>query len=485
MKLLKRAAAIVLALAILLSFGGCGGKDETPGADTGAVTDSPVASDDTGDDYTVVKNNFYDDVRRHLNSIGSEDYEGAVFLIATPASELFNEDECGAVMSRAVDERNARVESKLHVTISAKKYDIDTLYSVAYNANLANDYFADIIMVPQYYIGQFASSGMLFNLNSLPFSDYSAGYNIDSGASAAMGASDGYALAGWASLQPDGLPCVFFNKAAAEASGLESPYELVKRGEWTWDKFFEYTAAVPDINGKLDAPVASWATQNSSLNMADIVYASEGNKFINAGLGNSATVAITYDGSLHSVTNGQRLYGEPNKHADSMSAFDTFSNGGSLFFIDSMGMMKDLAASNTVWGVLPIPKGSAEQETYCSLAPADSLFFAVPANTKNAEEVSLVMASLNAASLGYMVDAYVTDAMCYYLRDNASVEMVEKVCYGVTYDMAYSFGATDTAISNGTYFALRNVYEMNHDLNFYISRFAGAADRALAGFFPQ
>ena len=132
-----------------------------------------------------------------------------------------------------------------------------------------------------------------------------------------------------------------------------------------------------------------------------------------------------------------------------------------------------------------MPKESAEQESYYSLAPFDSLFFGVLSSAKNAEQTSLVLSSLNAASLGFMVDAYVTNAMTYYLRDNASCEMVEKVCYGVTYDMAYSFGQTDMNISNGTYFGLRNVYEMNHDINFYINRYKKNANKALAKFFPQ
>lgn len=485
MKRIKKLSAIICAFAIVLSACSCAkGEGESEFTDIPAVSDTESAQT-TEKDYIFVENDFSNEVRSHLSKIQTRDYEGAVFQIATPMTPLFNVDECSVGMRDAVADRNYLVENKFNISVVGKNYDSDTLYGMAYKANLAGDYFADLVMIPQYYISQYVTSGMLFNLNSLPFSNFSAGYNIPSGVSAAMGASNGYAVAGWASLDCDTLPCVFFNQDAIEKAGLELPYDLVRRGEWTWDKFFEYTAATTDINGELGGNMYSWGTQNSSLNMADIVYVSEGNSFISGGLGNPVSVTMTYEGSLHAVQNGQKLYSEPLKNTDSMNTIDTFAKGGSLFLIDRMGTMKGIASSETVWGVLPMPKGTPEQEKYYSLAPNDSLFFGALSSIKNAEVVSLVLSSLNAASMGNMVDAYVNNSMYYYLRNNDSVEMVEKVCYGVTYDMAYSFGNSNLAISNGTYFGLRNVYEMNHDMNFYINRFQGGANNALYRLFPQ
>lgn len=155
-----------------------------------------------------------------------------------------------------------------------------------------------------------------------------------------------------------------------------------------------------------------------------------------------------------------------------------------MFLIERLSVAKEIAASEARWGIVPLPKGDESQESYRTLMSNDSLFFAVPATCNNAEIVSRTISALNAASLGYMVDAWVTDAMYYYLRDNDSVNMMEKICYSAYYDMAYTFGTYDTNISNSTYFAVRSVYEGNHDMNYYLSRHEYGANRALWRLFP-
>lgn len=491
MKKIYRALCLILAFAAVMSLCGCAVQfNRPPAADSTSDTENipdPEPDDTTGRDYVIVENDFTKEVNAHLNGIGRYDYEGAVVMIATPKEALINEDACGTVLAQTVKMRNSLVESRFNVSVYSKAVDADTMYSELSNAVRAGDYYADMIMVPQYCISQFAVSGLLFNLNSLPFASFDAGYNIESGVSAAMASSTGYAVAGWASFDPDCLSAVFFNRELAADAGLESPYELVRRGAWTWDAFFTYTNAVSALNEKrandsLDA-VYSYGSKNASLNLADLVYVSEGNSFISGGLGKDAYVAATYEGTLHTMETAQTLYADPNKDRNSMEAISTFAAGGSMFLIDKLSTMKTISNSDAKWGIVPLPKASAGQENYKTLMSDASLFFAVPANCNSSETVSRILAAMNAASLGFMVDAYVTDAMYYYLRDNDSVEMMEKICYSAYYDMAYTSGPYDTSIENSTYFAARNVCEWNYDMSFYLSRYEYLANYALRRFF--
>ena len=493
MKKIYRALCLILAFASVMSFSSCAIQFNRPSpADTSvgtADTEDTVQSPDdtTGHDYVIVENDFTKEVNAHLNSIGEADYEGSVIMIATPKESLINEDECGIVMAKTVKTRNSMVENRFNISVYSKNVDPDTMFTELSNSVRAGDYYADLLMIPQYYISQFAISGLLFNLNSLPFVNFDAGYNIESGVSAAMALSKGYAAAGWACFDPDCLSAVFFNRQLVADAGLESPYELVRQGKWTWDEFFVYTGAVEGLNekraeGSLEA-VYSYGSQNAALYLADLVFISEGNSFISGGLGNEPFVSITYDSSLHAMGTAQTLYSDPHKDRNSMEAISTFASGGSVFLIDRLSTMKKISNSDAEWGIVPLPKASAEQENYRTLMSNEALFFAVPANCNSSETVSRILSAMNAASLGFMADAYVTDAMYYYLRDNDSVEMMEKICYSAYYDMAYTCEHYDTNIPNSTYFAVRNVYEWNHDMNFYLSRFEYSANYALRRFF--
>lgn len=494
MKKSIRIVSLIIALVLGLSLYGCAFRFNFPkkqgaelsGGETadGAQVNDPIDEDDQN--YVIVENDFSDVVNRHLDSIGKADYEGSAVMIATPKASIIDEEERGTVLSEMVANRNMLVEEQLGVSIYAKSVDADTMYAEVFNAERAGDYYADILTVPQYYMSQYVASGLLFNLNSLPFFDTSAGYNIESGASAGMAASKGYGIAGWATLEPDLLSAVFFNKEIIEDAGLESPYELVKRNEWTWDKFFEYTAQVPSLRetGEGYSELTSYGFQNVATSFADLIFVSEGNSFITAGSGVVPQISFTYDSSLHAMTTAQTLYKDPYKNYNSLDAINTFASGGSMFLIDRLGTVKTIAASSADWGVVPLPKGSAEQEDFRTLASNESLMFAVPAGCNNAEVVSKVINSMNAASLGYAADAYVTDYMYYYLRDNESVGMVEKICYSAYFDLAYTFGPYDVSIANCTYFAARNVYECNGDMNFYLTRFQNKGNNALRRILP-
>lgn len=47
----------------------------------------------------------------------------------------------------------------------------------------------------------------------------------------------------------DRLWCLFFNESMMDELGLEYPYQLVRDGEWTLDKFSEYCKAAANLNG--------------------------------------------------------------------------------------------------------------------------------------------------------------------------------------------------------------------------------------------
>ena len=446
--------------------------ESTAPADTEKAT--PAAPD-----YCIVDNDFIRNKDKYLNIIGSADYSGASFVIATPRATKIDPDGITDAMSKCSYERNREIEERYNVKISTKVVDPEGLYEAVKTACLKNEFFADALMIPQYYLHAYITSGILLNMNSLPFSDFESGFNMESGIGAGAALSEVWGMGGWSTLDFGSLPAVFFNKELIASCGLEDPYTLVKSGEWTWDRFFEYCGKLPG----LDSASYTYGTQNLATYFADSVYFSEGNRFVKSGIGDYPTIAMDEFSSSHTMAVEQTLFNDPYKIKSSPEAIGVFAKGSSMFLIDRLDTMKSISNSGAVWGVLPMPKKDAAQEKYISLVPPEALMYAVPANSTGAEKVSRIISALNACSLGYSADAYVTDCLSFWLRDNDSSHSVEKICYGATWDMAYSVAGYNDAVPNCTFFAVRKVSENDRDIRYYLDMFANGANAAMTRLF--
>lgn len=407
-------------------------------------TESETAESETeyvrpGYDYDVVENEFIREMTSYLNTLGNPDYGKASFMIATPKTSQVTGDDLPLALSEEIVLRNRSVEEKLNIVLSSKAVSPEAMYDALESAVLSGEFFADLIMIPQDNVGMFAVSGLLQNMRSLPFADFESGFNMESGVTAAMANTSAWAIGGWATLDPDTLPAVFFNKQAVKDAGLEDPYALRDRGEWTWDKFFEYAK---------DSAAVTYETT-----LADAVFASRGGVFATGGLGKVPAISFDLNDASSAVDISSRL-SDLCAGATGAGARDAFAAGGRALLIDRLGAMKVLYNSKAVWGVLPMPKADAGQEGYVSLIPSDSLMFAVPRGVTGPDKISRTVSALNICSLGYLVDAYLTDAMNYYLRDNSSIASAETVCYGARYDAAYS-AANLYDVAASTYEALR------------------------------
>ncbi len=487
--IIKKRIVPVLCAVMLISLASCISVNlppkDTQGETSAEEETESAAATDYG--YSIVENDFIRVKDKYLNIIGRADYNGAAYMIATPSPSLIEEDGSPSAMSEFVARRNRELEERFNVKISCRTVDPVSMFDEVQASCLANDFYADTLMIPQYYLHAYIASGLLMNMNSLPFADFESGFNMESGVNAGSAISAVYAVGGWATMDPGGLPAVFFNKEYVEKTGLEDPYLLVRNGEWTWDKYFEYTAALPDLNAERDTSkeilIYSCGSKNDASSLADIIYFSEGNKFVLSGRGQYPMIAMDGQSAAHTVATARKVYSDPDRIMDPAQAQDVFASGGAMFLIDRLDTMKTIAPSDAVWGVLPVPKKSAEQEKYYSLVPPETLMFAVPANSTGAEKVSRMISALAACSLGSSVDAYVTDCMNYYLRDNNSTFSVEKICYGAVWDMAYSLAGHDTNISDCTYSAVRGVAAGDAELDQYINTYANGASAAMARLF--
>ena len=402
--------------------------------------------------------------RRYLKTIPKKDYGGSVFLITSAKAGVAAPDEnSGAVISSRLLDRNEKVGNYFNLSISTKTAKPeDMLADISANVK-SGTYFSDIIFIEQAYIYQFLVRGCLINLTSMPSLNLNAEYFYTTSAPAAGAAGKTYGVAGPATITEDCLSCIFFNKALIKAAGLQSPYDLVNNGTWTWDEFGKYLKSAPALNKY------SFGTQNAQIYFADLMYFSSGGRFTSTVSGGLPTVAMDKDFGTKITRKTASLLADPKYYSDSMSAIERFNSGEMMFLVDNLSTAYTLANSSVDWGVLPLPKYDTKQKDYISYVnPEEALFMAVVPTVTDTDKVSKVMSIMNIYSYADLADSYVENAMNYALRDNTSCSMMSLVFKNPVYDFAYTFSPYNQAIANISYTAVRNPASGFHTVPYYI-----------------
>ena len=353
------------------------------------------------------------------------------------------------------------------------------MYDEVRVAIASGSYYADLLMIPQINLGAFVTAGEIINLRSLPGLDTNTDYIYKTSVAAGTGGDSVYAVAGPASLDPDSLSCIYFNKDIVEKSGLESPYSLVKKSEWTADKYIEYAMSVKDLEG-----CYSYGAQNTSPYLADLFFFSFGGKLCDSNVGYYPVMATGNEGVSGTVDKVSACGNMEKRVGSSLEAVKNFKSGNTLFLCDRLNIMKSLSDCNVNWGIVPFPKYTAEQSEYRSLAYyGDAQFFCGIATAPDYEEVADVISALNIMAYGYSADNYITDASYYCLRDNESMSMLSYVLSCPVYDFAYSFSEVNSYVSNGTFMAVRNTVAGISSLQRYVDMYRGLFENSMYSMF--
>lgn len=478
---------IALLCALCLAMSSCGVLlINKPSKATAEVTEpedttSPPETEPVPDDLKVVEKDYTEEMHRFEMDLSGTKYNGAVARIVSTSKKLLLPDEnTPKLISEDLVERNETVESKLGISLTFDERESEVLFDEVKIADRASTYYADIIMYPQNMIGAFVTAGAVLNMNSLPGFETDSGYFYSSAVMAGTGGDALYAVAGPASLDLNGLSCIFFNKDIIESLGLESPYDLVDRGEWTIDKYLEYTAAAETLEGEYYA----YGAQHTSNILVDLFYFAQGETLTASTQGSYPVTTLgsakTADviNKVRSATVGAVSSG------NSLTAIETFKSGKTMFLIDRLDNIRDFASLGIGWGILPMPKYNAQQTYHYTLVNyEEALVFSTLSAAPNYSMTADILACINFTTYGYTKDAYVTDATYYYLRDNASIRMMDHIIDHPVFDFAYSFASTYNAIPSITYMAVRNVVSEVNTLENYINQYGWSFENAMYNLF--
>ena len=447
MNQLKKTAALVLVLAMVLPLvvacGMTGGNNNNSKPGSFTETDTVVPNDVTfpGETFTILcrEDNAWG---QYLHEIAADE----------DATELVNE---------MVYKRNLEVEERFELeelkafAIPGQWDAYQDFINTFRNSILANSSSYDLIMSQQAYMALDPSLNDLYtNFYDLPYikDNLDAPYyyqevidNMSINGKLYFLLGD-YSLTYW-----EFAYVLYFNKVMAENNNLEDIYQLVRDGEWTYDKMVEMAKGKwSDLNGDLYPDESdSFGYITEIPNTTDALDAhfrcslASKNEFgeieFNVDQGKMVSILEKFI-DFKKTDDTWMVYFGSEVTVDQNPVDKIFREGRSLFYHATLNRAQEFRGMETDFGIVPYPKWNKEQDGYYTHAQDGFSVAVVPIDAKNKEMSGAVLDVLSAISNKTVIPAYYDMALKdKYSRDDQSAEMLDIIREGFTLSFSYFY----------------------------------------------
>ncbi len=235
---MKKITAVLLLMAMMLSS--CSDKEANP--------ETQTPEDSGGTESTETKDNTLDDVPEMK-------FERDVNILMPNISWATNNILSGELNGeRLNDAQNAmKLEMEDRFGVSVSEIYTDDFLSTNYVNNLvtSDDDTFDVCFVLDMYILGYVGGGMVIPYDEVPYIDLEKPYwDASLNKCVTIGDVSYFAFGAYDLSYYDLTHILTFNKIMIDNYGLDNPYELVRSGEWTFDKLYEMAqTATDEING--------------------------------------------------------------------------------------------------------------------------------------------------------------------------------------------------------------------------------------------
>ncbi len=398
--------------------------------------------------------------KKRVSALRAENFGGQGFIIATASKMTFATDG-ESYYERALLLRDSIVEEKYNIDIINVYADDRQIEQELVNAYLADDYYADLLSLPEFRVGALATKGLIMNLRSLPFYGTVESYSRNS--TVAHAGSAIYADIGAASTDFSKIYSVFFNRSAAESLGHDID-KMVADNEWTWDSFDKLARLANERLGMVGQ--GSYAMGDE---YTDVVFRSANIKLVDNTLGKAP--AISFDSQALELAVEQAcalVYGNPAVYkpmagARASDLYSLFGGGELLFAVAPLSAMGELAKCPVDWGVAPIPKMNEKQDGYYGYTEASAAVLAVPSENNKSQITGLMIGALNTASYELLSEEYKTHCLYNYFRSIKAMRSMDAVLGSITFDFTYLYSSGADLLASATHGAVREARKSTSD----------------------
>lgn len=465
---MKKAGYLFLAALICFSFVSCGEEViQTTDIDSGVT--KPVSGEETLDipltyDYEGYEFNF-------LNTGNFDFYE-----LGYDEESSIPIDNAQYKRKRAV-EQNYNVDIIEHTEWGLSKGGGPGYKKVSAQVN-SGDYTYDACMIAAYDTVVLAYSGYLYNINAIPTISLEKSW-WDQNATESCSIRDVvfFTTGDFTISENKCATGLLFNKKLIADYNMESPYELVRNGDWTLEKFIGMIKQVSeDVNSDGD-----W-DENDLYGL--LAWDGTATYMVNAFGERSCTVNEDGDIELtlfsEKVINGLERFKEVFNNNQVSFRYSTIDanafvpawNGDHALFFPYRVLSAVLNSRNMTsdFGIIPMPKYDAQQENYYSGVAAYHLpFVCFPLIQADVERAGTIVEALSYYGQKHVLPAlYDTTIVGQSTRDVDSEEMLTIIFDNIVYDVGYIYRIgpyadhvqSYTIEEKGSYAAMYDKYKM-------------------------
>lgn len=440
----------LLAVFILQSCGS-GSGDQNDSGDTSGPAD-------TADTTAQESERLYPD-------LPAEDYGGYEFKFLTRTladnadwvewdhRDIYAENISGDVINDAVYARNTKIEEKYNLTVSETVLK-DFTGTVTKMVGAGDDGYD--VLCP--HISEFpamSQRGQLADLNSVANIDLTKPW-WDKGCVADLSVMHKTFILEGALLilDNDAMEAMIFNKGVLRDNNLENPYDVVKSGDWTFEKLIAMSQAVSgDLNG--DGKMYIREDAFGCILQGDSIpsfIVSGGEKLCSKDpaadtpvltFGSDRTYRVTdlINSMLADNDHFVHLHRYENKFPIYDEQVKMFSENRALFSWIRMRIVERLRGMETDFGILPLPKLDSAQPDYITNNNGPTgAGVAVPVTASDTERTGMILEDLSAESKYTLQPAYYEiNLRGKFARDDESQEMLDIILSNTAFDIGYIY----------------------------------------------
>ncbi len=451
----KRIALILLAAMLLSSCGGTAAPTET----------EPAENTETAADIQETEAAGYD--------YAAHDFGGYTFhiinmdTIYSMHTRITVDELNGDALNDAMYNRQLTVEEGLNVRVEELVTPADNYFSelltTVQNTVSAGDSTYDMAYIPPSMGASVLTGGYMANILDVKAIDlenewYNQAYNAEMAAYGVLPMG----MSAASIMLYDSFWMLFFNEDMMTDRNLEFPYDLVREGNWTMDKFHEYCLAAASANG--DESFA-WSQNGSATygvtmqNQAayrflcsmneSIVRNKDGEIVMTAGSESFYNALDTASRLLSFDDGAAYVGGNDDMNAEKGGYMYPFSVERAMFLTAEVCKSQGFRDFDFNYGIVPFPKYDAQQENYITCAYQNAFAFGFLTSGSDIERAAVVLDAMSYEGWQTVVPTYLHVTVEHKgLRNEDSVEMLEFVLSNTYMDIGQAFGF-GTELMNG------------------------------------
>lgn len=413
----KKHLSFLLALLMLAgTMASCGSEGS---ASKGNDADSDASSVTTAapySDYTFKK-----------------DWAGETFnVLSYEGNNITTDGEDGEVYNDAKYKCITTLEDKMGITVNETEMSRDAYKSTVINSIAAGEYVYDMMYVYMSDIYLFSDGGYLNNLLELDNLSLDKDWWLHEYNDLCKVNNTLYSAEGYGNMSiVNSTNILLYNEDLADTVKLDTPYKLVKDGDWTLDKFAEYLKVGANLNKGSDVPDSGnvWnLDQPGNGAMCQALLLSFNERFLES---KDGKIVITF-GSEHFYNACDKIAGLMTEIApysfskEKYGICTVFNTNQALFAYGEIGNTDPLREVDFSFGVLPYPKYDESQDRYYCRKSWPSCSVTIPITVKDPERSAAFADALNYLSYEIIWPVYRGLVLEQKnLRNEESIEMLD------------------------------------------------------------